>query len=481
MAIQSIYGNGRLDPITYNAVQGLTRALIRNARSRNFAGETPREKRRDIDDECHYPKVITAQDYKVLYEREPVATRVVEIAPDESWNRSPIIQETDDTEVETEFEKAWEELDKSLRGEESWHEDTEAQPILWDYLHRVDIRSGIYRYGALLVGLDDGLPLHTPATPGKNRLTYLRAFAEYDAEIQSTVSNIEDIRYGRPEYYNLNLEGKATKAHWTRIIHIAEDLNTNETLARPRLEPVYNSCLDIKKVRASSAEMYYLGAFPGFSLEALPGEDVDILSNLSSLKDESENWLMGLQRVFAAEGISLKDHAPQVVDPTQQIIIQIDSICIVIKCPRRIFTGSERGELASSQDERAWASRMQFRRLRYLTPRVIVPFVDRLIWLGVLPTPKSYRATWPELEWLGELQKAERVRILTEALVKYVQGGVDSLIAPIDFLVRFIGLSNAEAEEIVEAAKEFQEEETDDEDLEFEPGEEDDKIETEPT
>jgi hypothetical protein len=134
--------------------------------------------------------------------------------------------------------------------------------------------------------------------------------------------------------------------------------------------------------------MYWRGAFPGISLETHPqlGGDVKFPAGI---RQTMSNYMDGLQRYLALTGVSAKTLAPQVVDPTPQIEVQIQAICIKMGIPKRIFEGSERGELASSQDSSAWNGRIRARQDNYLTPRLIVPFIDRLIAVGVLPEPKA--------------------------------------------------------------------------------------------
>src|SRR5438552_1221857 len=75
--------------------------------------------RRDIDDECGYPKIteaVNVEVYRQLYDREAIATRVVQVLPNESWQVTPTVYEDDDTETSTEFEEAWDELGSTLAG-----------------------------------------------------------------------------------------------------------------------------------------------------------------------------------------------------------------------------------------------------------------------------------------------------------------------------------------------------------------------------
>lgn len=67
--------------------------------------------RRDIDDECGYPKEITPVQYKFMYDREGIANRVVSIYSEETWGRDPEVWENESPD-ETEFEKAFKKVEK---------------------------------------------------------------------------------------------------------------------------------------------------------------------------------------------------------------------------------------------------------------------------------------------------------------------------------------------------------------------------------
>jgi hypothetical protein len=118
--------------------------------------------------------------------------------------------------------------------------------------------------------------------------------------------------------------------------------------------------------------------------------------------------------------------------------------------------GSEREELASSQDEDDWNDKLDQRQNLYVTPRIIVPFVDRLIALGVLPPPaEGYLVEWPELSGKSESQQATIGGQRTTALVAYAgQPAAPALMAPMDFFTRIMGFTEDEAQTIVDNAEE---------------------------
>jgi hypothetical protein len=215
--------------------------------------------------------------------------------------------------------------------------------------------------------------------------------------------------------------------------------------------PIFNRLHDLQKLYSGSAEMYWRGAFPGLSIETHPQLGGDVEIDTEAARNQMEQYMNGLQRYFAIQGVTAKSLAPQVVDPTPQISTQIEAICIRLGIPMRIFMGSERGELASSQDSDTWDNRLRTRQNNYVTPRIIVPFIDRLIWLGILPEPAGYSVCWPDLAEASANEKATTAQLVTDAMSKYVGGGVDQLIEPQNYLTKILGFTDEEAAEITEA------------------------------
>ena len=143
---------------------------------RSMLTANPFDPKKDIDADCGYPKTasITTDNYKDFYDRMAIATRVVEVLPDESWLVQPLVFEDKDPETETEFEKAWEALGKNLTAQ-GWFESKEKNPI-WEYLHRVDVLSGIGSFGVFLLGVNEGSDLAGPMrfnTKKERRMLFL--------------------------------------------------------------------------------------------------------------------------------------------------------------------------------------------------------------------------------------------------------------------------------------------------------------------
>lgn len=428
--------------------------------------------RRDINAECGYPDQIDIHNYRTMYERE-IGNRVVSIYPDESWRQMPEITETDDPDPdnETEFEAAWKSLDKRRHA--------------LHFLQRIDELSGIGHFGLLLMGLDDGKPLSEPVdgvaeylrarafeeeppTPVERKLLYIRALDESLVAIDSYETDPTNYRFGQPVFYLITLADPRTqpaealtsppeqtevKVHWTRVLHVADNRTTSEVLGTPRQQPVWNRLYDLRKILGGDGEMFWRGGFPGISLESHPAiEDPELDEEATAAMMRS--YMNGMQRYLALTGMTAKSLAPQIADPSPSFDVQIKALCVIIGVPYRVFMGTEEGKLAGEQDSDAWDGRMARRQERYITPWLINPFVELCMAYGVLPHLEEWIVTWPDAHAPSEMDQAEVAAKKTEAFAKYLQGAVDTLIPPMEFLTIICGLDEDVADQIITAALE---------------------------
>lgn len=434
------------------------------------------DRRRNIEHECGYPDTgeLTAEEYKRLYDRDPIARKVVDILPQYTWQVPPEVCEEEDSETETPFELSFKQLDDQLQGGSFFKQDESRGSIIWEYLARADRLCGIGHYGVVLLGLDDNKELSEPVQAYKkeghdkerHKLLFLRVFDEDTASIAKYVTDPKDPRYGLPETYRITIceevpPGQVASTekvtfvtrmvHWTRVVHITDGLESSEVIGCPRMRPVYNRLYDLHKLYGGSAEMFWVAAFFGLSFETQPELLGQVDIDTDDMKQQIEAWQNSLQRYFSMPGINIKSIAPQVSDPSPQIERQIEAICIYLRCAKRIFMGSERGQLASGQDADDWRDTIQTRRLQFALPRIVVAFIDHCIKLGVLVKPQeSYQVKWKEDETLTLKEQAEVSLAKTQAIVAYLQGSGMDLIDPLDFLVRVMQFTEEEAEAIID-------------------------------
>jgi uncharacterized protein len=420
---------------------------------------------RNINFECGYPDGIVTQDYKNLFDREGLAARVVSILPQESWARSPEVYENVSP-VDTEFEKAW----KLLVQEKN----------ILHYLQRVDILSGLGRFGILLLGFTDGRSLEK-AVPGidlltgkaieghtkKFELAYMKPFDETSVVVKKKESNTASPRYGKPTEYEIQFENTTgtpdtTKTntnkkivHWTRVLHLADNRTDSDIFGKPRMMDIYNRLLDVRKILSGSGEMFWKGAFPGHVFEVSP-DQIDATIDTASLKEEFANYSDGLQRFLAVSGVTAKSLQLQVADPKNHLDAQLRFIAFTLGIPYRIFLGAEEAKLASSQDMKTWNKRLNGRQNNYLTPMVIRPLIERLMIVGALPSVESYSIKWPDLDSPSDLDKAKVGESRTKAMANYVTSGVDALMPPEEYFKKILGFSQEDVDSIMESAEGYE-------------------------
>jgi len=149
--------------------------------------------------------------------------------------------------------------------------------------------------------------------------------------------------------------------------------------------------------------------------------------------------------------------------------VQIQDLAAGARIPKRFLTGSEMGELASSQDRDNWMDYVEERRSWFAEPIVLGPFLDRLIQYGALPTPENeYRIDWPDLRTPSEQDKAQVGSTRAGALNTYLSApGADSLFPPEAFLRYCLGLNDEAIQDVMEWYQEQQDlEESDMQDAE---------------
>lgn len=455
------------------------------------------DERRDYNAEFGYPTtdMISAYGndsiYKTLYDRSPIAARVVEVLPDETWKDSPNVWETPDLKCCTSFEREFNQMCECLGGQ-SWFQDDKVNP-LWEYLRRFDIQAGIGHFGIMLLGINDGLELSLPiegidacgfkvkpktmvsmANPKKpakqgrkRKLNFVRVFNESMVQVSQWEADRKNPRYGQPTMYNvtfndltsagmtgIGMPTMTADVHWTRVIHLADNPESHESVSVPRMRPVLNNLIDLVKIYGGSGEAFWQAIAPALAFETLPSLGGDVEVDADEIKQQYWDFVNHFQRSLILKGMSAKPLSSPIASPEPQINVHLQAISIKLNMPMRIFMGSERGELSSGQDANEWNMRLKGRRKNVATSRIIVPTVNRLIALDVLPPPdKAFTVAWPD-PGLAPTDQATIANTQTTAIAAYVAGGVNALIPEEQFLTKIMGLPEDDVKTMLEAASE---------------------------
>lgn len=413
------------------------RSALSAAMGKQFGGE------RDLYAELGYPIEIPFEKYEAMYKRQDIAGRVVDLPAQDTWRKPPSLiipveEEKKEQEKEHEFVTAVNSMARRLK--------------LWHYLERVDRLAGIGRYGVLLIGVKGEADLKeevgAEAVKGEDGVTFLAAFDEGSADVKEIESDAGNERFGLPKMYELDLGetggvGKTEKkmVHWSRVIHVAEDLLEDEINGRPRLERVFNRMYDIEKVVGGGSEAMWRLVYQGMVLTTQKdytkagGEGGDD----TVLEDELTEFVHGMRRILELEGFDVKFVGGEEVDPSGIFGIILSLIAGETGIPQRMLVGSERGELASTTDQASWAGAIQSRQTNFAEPMILRPFIDRLIGWGALPQVKEYDVLWPATFALNELEEAKLAFTIADALSKLAPpGAVDMIVDPAGFINTYL-------------------------------------------
>lgn len=433
------------------------------------------EGKRDLYEALGYPVSLTFYDYYSRYKRQDIAKALIDRPVNTTWKGGVTLLESDD-DKDTPFEQAWRELDDRIG--------------LTQKLNRLDKLSCLGEYGALLLGFDDVTrdTWNTPVESGERKLLYVKPLGQPNAQIKTWDTDPASPRYGQPNMYNVTLKRpgsesttKDTKSfivHHSRILHVSMDLLDNEVEGEPILQAVFNRLMDLEKLVGGSAEMFWRGARPGY--QGKIQEDFRLDSEQEDdLMKQLDEYEHNLRRFIVAEGVDIQALTAQISDPTNHVDIQVQMISAMTGIPKRILTGSERGELASSQDQGAWKELIQARREELVEAVIIHPFVQRMVDVRVLPEYNDrYSVVWSDLFAPSEKDKVEVGRNRTQSLKDYASEPAAEMMVPFDlFAQHFLGMS-AEQVELMKETREanldniISEEEDETEPLEPPPNEE---------
>lgn len=426
--------------------------------------------RRNFATDFGWPGSVAPEDYKNLIDNDPLAGFVNSVYPLESFQVEPDIHEDPDEKVNTGFEETLAELRETIQPEPSYHDGDETGSALNQIFLSLDLLMGYDRYGALLIGLEDGKDLSEPAVPKKGmKCRYLRPFPERLCTISEFDLDDKSPRFGQPSRYHatfadpqdMSLSGANENqtgryVHWSRIVHVTDrwhHQSSSPIFSLPRLRPVLNPVLDARKIRGSSAEGYYQSCFEPLHFGTHPqlGPDVDI--DRDSVLDMYEQFANGMQRIFVTSGLTVDSVSRILPDASPHLLIQYISIFLKMRIPMRIALGSEEGKQASDQDKKRWVSRLASRHRLHNTPRLYVPVLDRLINLGVLERPKTgYKVKWPVVDMDSASERMDALFKRTQAYGQYSTTGMENFIGPVEFMTDFDNIPLGRANALYEGA-----------------------------
>jgi hypothetical protein len=442
-------GNGEVSPVSINIAESVRllqqawalrinasslsgRAAIAGQLGKAFGGD------RDYYTELGYPVDPQFEQYYGMYEREGIASRVIEAPATDSWKDAPEILDGNEElgyETDTGFVKEATALATRLK--------------LWHYFKRADILTGIGRYGILLVGVSGEKQLNEPLEASDvsdaSSIIYLKPYHEGTAKVKTIEKDTTDPRFGLVKTYAVTLDdemGTDQEIHHSRVIHILENPTESEIYGKPRLQRVLNYLMDVTKTVGGSAEILWQIMDRGMQADIDPEYDITPEEE-DALEDEFEAYYHKLQRYIRTRGVTVNPlGAGNPSDPTGIFKILIGLVSASTDIPQRKLLGSERGELASTQDDVNWASYITSRQNNFTEPVILRPFFDMMITLGALPVPDSgtYDFKFPSVFQLNPVEQTDVNKTKAEILNLVAPFGADLVVPPAEARQELLGL-----------------------------------------
>jgi len=424
--------------LALNTVQagatGVTRTGIRS----NYLGSLGRQYDgdRDIYDVLGYPEEIRITDYRAKYERN-IGKRIVELPAEDSWTEPPVVTDSSD---ETAFEREIERFTQSVKP--------------WHYARRTDTIAGIGEYAVLFIGFTDDAEINEEVDVSSLPSDETEAVSHFVPFAQDSIDEwrlgknhglpTSHPRYNKPVEYRLDF-GETRDLNWvdwTRVLHVPSDgRDESDLIGTPRLKDVYNRLIDLEKTVGSSAEIFWTGASPRYQFNVDAGNASDVPDDeLAKLDEEVQKLVHNMQNYIKTFNTDVEVISGEEVDPSGVHDVILSAISGTKGIPKRILTGSERGELASTQDRATWFGKVETRRNQFVEPAIVRPFIDRLIEFEVISRPANdvYSVEWPNLFELNELEQSEveanRAKVISEIAPK----GNTDLLAGFDEIMSYV-------------------------------------------
>ena len=418
--------------------------------------------KRDLHTALGYADNITPENMRHRFERGDIAARIVDAYPKSCWRHGAEVLNDETPKIVTPFEQQFNELNNRTK--------------LWNAFYRTDMLAQMGDYACLFIGAPGDNPeLELPKVTGKDaqkRIAYFACYGQANAKVSEYVTDIKDPRYNLPLMYELtNLRSASTTAaqtskgvrvHWSRVIHFADGFLDDPLKGITRLQQVWDKLDELVKIVGGGSEAFWKLVFQGVQFDIDKDMDLDE-EQKQEMSDQIDEYEHNLRRYFRTRGVKVNPMGQDVADFSAQATTVLGIIAGTTGIPQRILLGSERGELASSQDKANWDERVADRQTEVCSPYLVQPTVDRLIAYGYLSDPgaNGYWVRWPVIERTTQKEKAEVAKLLSEVNTKI--GG--TVVTPADVRDKVLGWDPLTNEDLDKGFDDPMDIEDEDEDL----------------
>ena len=373
----------------------------------------------DYFEEFNHKKILEYSDYKQLYDRFGLAARIVEIFPDYIWSNDITVFNPDEDENNP----------NSLKNKFKLLSKNSKLKLLSN-LRLIDIMLGYSRFAVLFIGIKGEPSLDKEIKKelkGIDDLIYFEALDESSIEFnkQDIETNTQSERYGYPKRYKIkrnNLDGTQNEEfiHHSRIIHFKEKGSGDRLIGKPRLNRFYNALEDLYRTDGASNQSLYLNGRGGLLIQAKEGA---CFTDEGSTQAEIDHLRLSVEKLYRksnekyiiSSNFDVRPLQFPVINPKETTDNTIKLLAGALGIPTRILLGSERGELASTQDAGFFISTVKHRQRNFCEEEILHPTITRFMELGILPK-SDYEINWSDLVTIKQSERAEIVSKSLQAL-----------------------------------------------------------------
>lgn len=397
-------------------------ALTERSKLAGLAGQSF-EGDRKLYDIFGWNKSPDFNDYWAKYKHQGLARSIIEKPVKKTWRHTPILHELDDDGDRKEGADTVEEFRRFAKRTKFFY-----------HCKQVDKLARIGHYAVMYIGVR-GSTGNQLAQPVENTtfadIQYLDTFHEGSATVHQIQTDVQNPRYGMPEIYKIQMPDanggtQERSVHWTRVIHVAEHKDENKYEGTPALQVVYNNLDDILKILGGSAETYWLRSNPGFFVNIDPDEFAPLDENadsdqISDIEDQISAYIHNFTRAVVGSGYDMDLLETDIADPSKSFDVQLSEIAGTTEIPKRMLIGSERGELASTQDMEEWYSHIGERQTNHAVPEILDPVIQRFMQWGMYEDTFQHQWEWPPLFEMDAKDVVEMAKNIAQAAKAFVE------------------------------------------------------------
>ncbi|MGE6468002.1 DUF1073 domain-containing protein [Serratia proteamaculans] len=398
-----------------------------------FNGNTKRTK---LWDEFGYPDTVSFDMLYRAYRRNSAAYAGIHKTLDSCWVDKPVIIDgpvADKAKKETEWEKT---VTKLLKKH-------------WAKIKDADRRNMVGHYSAIILQIKDNRPWSEPvdfslvAKLGEAALVKL--IPAWESQIKPGSYDIDTLSdtYGQPINYTFNEQPvgddgtygnvRSVAVHPSRVIILAEGSEDENMLSGiPLNEAGYNDLLDIEKAKGGSAEGFLKNASRQLGIHFDGQTDMKTIADQAkeagykdlgeAMNDKISKLNRGTDSALVTQSGTTSVLSVAAADPTPTWTVSANSYASTIRCPFNILFGKQTGNLASTEDKKAWAATCNERRNSWLS-WVLTVTIQRWCDIGMISQPVNGEITvdWSDLLAPGDSEKLDNMGKMADIAQKTQQ------------------------------------------------------------